>query len=123
MNATPAGREDDSRVWACSGIRALTVNRSDHNNVVMSGEPKPAAVGAAEFKARCLELIDHVKETRAEYVVTRHGTPVARLVPVEPQAPVSPIGAMRGTVLAYDGPFDPVPATWSLSRDGETQDK
>nr|MBA2260046.1 type II toxin-antitoxin system Phd/YefM family antitoxin [Acidobacteriota bacterium] len=37
-------------------------------------------VAAAEFKARCLELMDHVRETGAEYVVTKHGTPVARLV-------------------------------------------
>lgn len=75
-------------------------------------------VGSAEFKARCLELVDHVKEARAEYVVTRHGTPVARLLPVDADLPVSPLGVMRGTVLAYDRPFEPAPATWSIDRDG-----
>jgi antitoxin (DNA-binding transcriptional repressor) of toxin-antitoxin stability system len=58
--------------------------------------------------------VDHVKEARAEYVVTRHGTPVARLVPVEADSPASPLGSMRGTVVSYDNPFDPVPATWGL---------
>ena len=93
---------------------------SDYNNVVMSKLQRRrfrGAVGSAEFKARCLELVDHVKEARAEYVVTRHGRPVARLVPVDADVPVSPLGAMRGTVLTYDRPFESVPATWSIDRD------
>lgn len=85
----------------------------------MSRRSKSASVGAAEFKARCLELVDHVKEARAEYVVTRHGKPVARLVPVEAETPVSPLGSMRGTVVSYERPFDPVPATWSLDQDAQ----
>lgn len=82
--------------------------------MAMSETTRSASVGAAEFKARCLELVNHVKESRTEYVVTRHGSPVARLVPVEADSPVSPLGSMRGTVVSYDSPFDPVPATWSL---------
>ena len=38
-------------------------------------------VGAAEFKANCLKLFDRVRDERAEYVVTKHGKPVARVVP------------------------------------------
>jgi prevent-host-death family protein len=79
-------------------------------------------VGSAEFKARCLELIDRVKEARAEFVVTRHGKPVARLVPVEPEQPVSPLGVMRGTVLTYERPYHPVPGTWSLDAGEGQQD-
>lgn len=78
-----------------------------------------SAVGSADFKARCLELIDHVKESRAEYIVTRHGRPVAMLVPVRAGAKASIIGCMQGTVLAYDGPFDPVPAVWSIDSTDE----
>ena len=40
-------------------------------------------IPAAEFKATCLKLMDRVRETRAEYVITKHGEPVAKLVPVE----------------------------------------
>jgi prevent-host-death family protein len=79
--------------------------------------PSTSSVGSAEFKARCLELVDQVKEAKAEYVVTRHGRPVARLVPVDAPAPASPLGAMRGTVLKYDRPFDPIPAAWSIDQD------
>ena len=75
-------------------------------------------VGSAEFKARCLELINHVRESRVEYTVTRHGKPVARLVPVENDAAASPLGSMRDTVVKYERPFDPVPARWSIDEDG-----
>lgn len=71
-------------------------------------------VGSADFKSRCLELVDRVKEARAEYVVTRHGVPVARLVPVEAGEPVSLVGALNDTVVRYDDPFEPIPATWTL---------
>jgi prevent-host-death family protein len=79
-----------------------------------------AAVGSAEFKARCLEFIDRVNESRAEYVVTRHGRPVAKLVPVDNEAPLSPLGSMRGTLLEYERPFDPIAAAWSFDRADET---
>ncbi len=75
-------------------------------------------VGSAEFKARCLELIDHVREARAEYVVTRHGRPVARLVPVERVASPAFIGSMQGTLLGYDAPFEPVPGVWHVNTVG-----
>jgi prevent-host-death family protein len=78
-----------------------------------------ADVGSAEFKARCLELIDHVSEARAEYVVTRHGRPMARLVPVDRKAPATFIGSMKGSVLGYDAPFDPVPGTWDVNAAGD----
>jgi prevent-host-death family protein len=82
-----------------------------------SSSTSTARVGAAEFKARCLKFIEEVKESRAEYIVTRHGTPVAKLVPVDADAPASPLGTMRGTLLKYDRPFEPIPATWSLDED------
>ena len=72
-------------------------------------------MGSAEFKARCLELVDHVREARAEYVVTRHGRPVARLVPVERTASTAFMGSMKGSVLGYDAPFDAVPGVWDVN--------
>jgi prevent-host-death family protein len=99
----------------------LTFAIYDHNFVVMekypplTGSPRKAGteVGSAEFKTRCLELVDHVKESHAEYVVTRHGRPVARLVPVDTAEPVAAFGCMQGTVLHFDRPLEPVPAVWT----------
>jgi prevent-host-death family protein len=76
----------------------------------------PAALGAADFKARCLKLIDRVRETREEYVVTKHGEPFAKLVPYDPpNRPSSFFGSMSGTVLRYDRPIDPVAGDWLLA--------
>lgn len=40
-------------------------------------------IAASEFKARCLRLLDAVAETGVEYVVTKHGRPVAKVVPLD----------------------------------------
>ncbi len=83
---------------------------------------KAPAVGAAEFKARCLELLDRVRETRTEYVVTKHGKPVAKLVPYDARPPKTRfIGSMRGTVLKYERPFDPIPGEWFLDPAGDDE--
>jgi prevent-host-death family protein len=39
-------------------------------------------VGVADFKARCLELVENVGTRGARYVITKHGKPVARVGPV-----------------------------------------
>jgi prevent-host-death family protein len=73
-------------------------------------------VAAADFKARCLELMDRVRETGAEYVVTKHGEPVARLVPYRATARPSLFGSMKGTVLKYERPLDPLDDTYEMDR-------
>jgi prevent-host-death family protein len=71
-------------------------------------------VAAAEFKARCLELMDRVRERGEEYVVTKHGRPVAKLVPVREAGEKPFLGCMKGTVLKYERPFDPVDGEWDI---------
>jgi prevent-host-death family protein len=73
------------------------------------------SVSAADFKARCLELMDKVKTTGTEYIITKHGKPVARLVPCVPlKRPF--VGSMKGSVLKYDRPFDPIDGDWDINR-------
>jgi prevent-host-death family protein len=80
------------------------------------GKPGAATVAAAEFKATCLELMERVRETGVEYVVTKHGKPVARLVPYVEPAPRKVVGSMKGTVLKYERPFDPIDAEWDINK-------
>jgi prevent-host-death family protein len=40
-------------------------------------------IAAAEFKARCLALMDDARATREPLVITKRGKPVAKLVPAE----------------------------------------
>ncbi len=42
---------------------------------------------ASKFKEQCLALLDLVEATREQIIVTKHGRPVARLVPLEAQTP------------------------------------
>ncbi len=71
-----------------------------------------AQIPAAAFKARCLELVAHVHEAHAEYTVTRHGQPVARLVPIAPATPATFFGSMAGTVRHFAAPLAPIGGTW-----------
>ncbi len=61
--------------------------------------------------------MDHVRETGVEYVVTKHGEPVAKLVPYTGPSRKPLFGSMRGTVLTYERPFDPIDGKWDVNRD------
>lgn len=76
-----------------------------------------ASIPAAEFKATCLELMDRVRETGAEYVVTKHGRPVAKLVPYDGPEKKPLLGAMKGSVLKFDErPFDPIDGEYDIDK-------
>jgi len=55
-------------------------------------------VPAGVFKARCLALLDEVATTHRSLVVTKHGVPVARLVPIE----TAVVDTRSVTLLATD---------------------
>lgn len=68
-------------------------------------------IGAAEFKARCLQIMDQVNETGAEVTITKHGRPVAKLVPVAVAVTRPPlIGACKESLVIMDE-HDLVPST------------
>lgn len=54
---------------------------------------------AGQFKAQCLMLMDKVKKYGQSVTITKHGKPVAKLVPVIDDADgvASPFGSMAGT--------------------------
>lgn len=68
-------------------------------------------VPAGVFKNTCLALMDKVQDERVQVVITKHGNAVARLVPVDVDAP-SALGFMRGTVLAEDDIVSPDFDAW-----------
>ena len=55
-------------------------------------------IAAGVFKNVCLALMDDVRDNRRQYVITKHGQPVARLVPPDYEPP-NGFGFLRGTVL------------------------
>lgn len=55
-------------------------------------------VSISEFKAKCLGLIEQVHKTRQPLRITRHGRPVAELIPAGPDRKRKFLGDMAGTV-------------------------
>ena len=64
----------------------------------MSRKPS-ATITAGQLKAKCLVVLDEVEQARKEYVITKRGKPVARLVPAESKKSRDDVfGRLRGTV-------------------------
>ena len=40
-------------------------------------------IAAGSFKAKCLAIMDEVQNKRQAVVITKHGKPVAKLVPID----------------------------------------
>ena len=68
---------------------------------------KTREIPAGEFKAKCLKLMDEVAATGEELIITKHGKPVARLVPAKEERP-SLFGSMKGTVKILGDIMEPV---------------
>ena len=65
-------------------------------------------VGAADFKANCLRLMDEVARERRPIIITKRGKPVAKLVPVEEQEPIDLFGYMAGTAKICGDIINPI---------------
>lgn len=65
-------------------------------------------MGAGQFKAQCLKLMDQVQQTHEKIVITKHGQPVAKLVPVESNLNASIVGYLQGTVQVTGDIISPI---------------
>ena len=62
-------------------------------------------VAAGSFKTKCLAIMDEVQATHETVVITKHGKPVAKLVPVSDAADeiynfLASKGAVAGDVVS-----------------------
>lgn len=72
---------------------------------------EPREIGAAEFKARCLELMDEVERLGTEIVITKHRRPVARLAPAA-SATGAFCGSLAGAILKEGDLISPIGEAW-----------
>jgi prevent-host-death family protein len=56
----------------------------------------PRTIGAAEFKEKCLALIESLGPDGI--VITKHGKPVARVLPIE-SASAELLGSLKGRLI------------------------
>lgn len=69
---------------------------------------------ASEFKARCLAVLDDVQDSGREVTITKHGRPVARLVPVGERP------SLRGSVtynISDEDLIAPIPEVWDAEEE------
>ena len=71
-------------------------------------------IGAGDFKAKCLQLLDAVAAHREPLVITKRGKPVARLMPMPPETQL--FGALAGSVLDETDILAPIDTEWGASR-------
>ncbi|HEX7185444.1 MAG TPA: type II toxin-antitoxin system prevent-host-death family antitoxin [Thermoanaerobaculia bacterium] len=64
-------------------------------------------VSKSSFKAKALEYFREVESTGKELVITDHGKPVLKIVPYA-HDPEEALRALRGSVLRYIDPLEPV---------------
>lgn len=87
--------------------------------ILSTAEEIMKTIAAAEFKARCLRVIGQMNKDHEPVTITKRGRGVAILSPLSTEGEAAPIiGAMRGSVLAYDDPFAPAvdPSDWDANR-------
>jgi len=65
-------------------------------------------ISVSEFKAKCLGLIEEVHKTRQPLRITRHGRPMAELIPAGPDRMRKFLGDMEGTVEILGDIVSPV---------------
>lgn len=71
---------------------------------------KPRTVGAAEFKAKCLALLEEVAATGVPIVVTKRGRAVARVEPMDNDRSDD----LRGSVVRERDLISPIDDEWSV---------
>lgn len=67
-------------------------------------------VSKSQFKAQALEFLRNVEKTKTPLVITHAGKPVLDIVPhkEQPKDPQTILKSLRGTVLKYEDPTEPV---------------
>ena len=78
-----------------SELLILTGQRTSQNFII-SIVFKEKIIPATEFKAKCLAILDDLDPSGV--VVTKHGRPIARILPINPHGNERFIGSMKGKI-------------------------
>jgi prevent-host-death family protein len=66
-------------------------------------------ISAAEFRANCFKILDNIKLTHKEVIITKRGKPIAKLTHVALQKEKDPLfGSMEGLVETMGDLTEPV---------------
>lgn len=72
-------------------------------------------VKVSEFKARCLQIMDEVAETREPIVITKHGKPLCQLTPYRPK-PHTLFAVSKETLIIQGDIISPIDVEWEAQQ-------
>ena len=72
---------------------------------------KAEKIGAGVFKAKCLSLLDDVEKRHVQLIITKHGKPMAKLIPIEDKQ-FSLYGCMENSVVIKSDIVAPIDEAW-----------
>src|SRR5580704_7369381 len=75
---------------------------------------QPREIGAGEFKAKCLAIIDEVSKTGQQVIITKRGKPMAKVIPFDATSVDSLFGRLKGIVRIVGDPDDLVKPIFPL---------
>jgi prevent-host-death family protein len=91
--------------------------------VTLQPEPEVRTIAAGEFKAKCLQLMDEVKQGKLTLIVTKRGQPVSHIIP--PTTAAKPFRSIFGRSPSMDVPdhthWKKLKAEWAAEWDASTE--
>ncbi|HEU0235845.1 MAG TPA: type II toxin-antitoxin system Phd/YefM family antitoxin [Candidatus Limnocylindrales bacterium] len=70
-------------------------------------------VTISRFKAECLAILDQVDQLKISIVITKHGRPVARVVPAEASVARAGLAGSVTLIAADDGAYYSTGRPWN----------
>lgn len=72
---------------------------------------KSKEIKAGTFKAKCLKIMDEVNEKHTSYIITKHGVPVAKLIPID-DTPIDLFGCLKNKINIKADIVAPIEDGW-----------
>ena len=69
-------------------------------------------IGAGEFKAKCLKLMDKVNQEHEEIIITKRNHPIAKLVPINKTSKKSILGLLKDSMIITGYITKPLGEKW-----------
>jgi antitoxin (DNA-binding transcriptional repressor) of toxin-antitoxin stability system len=79
--------------------------------MTIGGNDMQKYIQAGKFKAECLRIMDEVKKSGCELIITKRHEPIAKLCPIK-AADTSLFGKMKGTVHEKGDIIKSIGETW-----------
>jgi len=90
------------------------LNKYDHGIMTIGGILMKKYIAAGKFKAECLKMMDEVKASGCELVITKHRLPIVRLCPITKDERKL-FGALKGSVHIKGDLIKPIEEEWDAN--------